>query len=107
RMHTWLYARESVESPGMMFADWLHPRVRYFVGREDRLPVDGNLLLAAIAPRPFFFVAGLSDAVSNNFGDEQSFHSANKVYKLLGEDAEATGKLGLLKVPGYHGANDW
>ena len=98
---------ESIQSTTLMFPDWLHPRVRYFVGREDRLPVDGNLLLAAIAPRPFFLVGGLNDEVSNNWGDEQSFHSANKVYKLLGEDAEATGKLGLLKVPGYHGANDW
>ena len=59
------------------------------------------------APRPFFLVGGLNDEVSNNWGDEQSFHSANKVHKLLGEDAEATGKLGLLKVSGYHGANDW
>ena len=65
------------------------------------------MLLAAIAPRPFFLVGGLNDEVSNNWGDEQSFHSANKVHKLLGEDAEATGKLGLLKVSGYHGANDW
>src|SRR6185295_6894423 len=69
--------------------------------------VDGNLLLAAIAPRSFFTVGGLNDEVANNWGDEQSFHSANKAYKLLGEDAEATGKLGLLKVPGNHGANDW
>ena len=98
---------ESIQSTTLMFPDWLHPRVRYFVGREDRLPVDGNLLLAAIAPRPFFLVGGLNDEVSNNWGDEQSFHSANKVYQLLGEDAEATGKLGLLKVPGNHGANDW
>ena len=94
---------ESIQSTTLMFPDWLHPRVRYFVGREDRLPVDGNLLLATIAPRPFFLVGGLNDEVSNNWGDEQSFHSANKVYKLLGDDAEATGKLGLLKVPGYHG----
>jgi dienelactone hydrolase len=98
---------ESIQSTTLMFPDWLHPRVRYFAGREDRLPVDGNLLLAAIAPRPFFLVGGLNDEVSNNWGDEQAFHSANKVYKLLGEDAEATGKLGLLKVPGNHGANDW
>ncbi len=65
-------------------------------------------MLATIAPRPFFLVGGLNDEVSNNWGDEQSFHSANKVYQLLGEAAEATGKLGLLKAPGYHvRANDW
>jgi dienelactone hydrolase len=94
---------ESIQSTTMMFPDWFHPRLRYFVGREDRLPVDGNLLLAAIAPRPFFLVAGQNDEVSNDYGDEQSFHSAQKAYDLLG----AGDKLGLLRVPGYHGANDW
>ena len=94
---------ESIQSMTMMFPDWFHPRLRYFVGREDRLPVDGNLLLAALAPRPFFLVAGQNDEVSNDWGDEQSFHSADKVYQLLG----AKDKLGILRVPGYHGANDW
>ncbi len=94
---------ESLQSTTLMFPDWFNPRLRYFVGREDRLPVDGNLLLAAIAPRPFFLVAGLNDEVSNDWGDEQSFHSAQKVYDLLG----AKDKLGILRVPGNHGANDW
>ncbi len=98
---------ESIQSTTLMFPDWFHPRLRYFAGREDRLPVDGNLLLATIAPRPFFLVGGNNDEVSNNWGDEQSFHSANKVYKLLGAGGEENGKLGMLKVPGYHGANNW
>ncbi|HVT79077.1 MAG TPA: alpha/beta fold hydrolase, partial [Phycisphaerae bacterium] len=94
---------ESIQSTTLMFPDWFHPRLRYFAGREDRLPVDGNLLLATIAPRPFFLVAGINDEVSNDWGDEQSFHSAQKVYDLLG----AKDKLGILRVPGNHGANDW
>jgi dienelactone hydrolase len=94
---------ESIQSTTMMFPDWFHPRLRYFVGREDRLPVDGNLLLAAMAPRPFFLVAGNNDEVSNDWGDEQSFHSADRVYQLL----NAPDRLGILRVPGYHGANDW
>jgi dienelactone hydrolase len=94
---------ESIQSTTLMFPDWFPPRLRYFAGREDRLPVDGNLLLAAIAPRPFFLVAGQNDEVSNDYGDEQSFHSAQKAYDLLG----AGDKLGILRVPGYHGANDW
>jgi hypothetical protein len=98
---------ESIQSTTLMFPDWFHPRLRYFAGREDRLPVDGNLLLAAIAPRPFFLVGGLNDEVSNDWGDEQSFHSADKVYQLLdGPSAEGSPKLGILKVPGYHGANN-
>ena len=94
---------ESIASLTMNHPDWFHPRLRYFAGREDRLPVDGNLLLAALAPRPFFLVAGQNDEVSNDWGDEQSFHSADKAYQLLG----AQDKLGILRVPGYQGANDW
>jgi pimeloyl-ACP methyl ester carboxylesterase len=93
---------EGIESTTKMFPDWFSPRLRFFCGREDRLPVDGNLLLAAIAPRPCLMVSGFNDEVSNTWGDEQSVHSAMKVYQLLG----ASDKLGLYRVPGFHGAND-
>jgi pimeloyl-ACP methyl ester carboxylesterase len=93
---------EGIESTTRMFPDWFNPRLRFFAGREDRLPVDGNLLLAAIAPRPCLMVSGFNDEVSNTWGDEQSLRSAMKVYQLLG----APGKLGLYRVPGFHGAND-
>jgi len=94
---------ESIESTTKMFPDWFNPRLRFFVGREDRLPVDGNLLLAAIAPRPCLMISGFNDEVANTWGDEQSLHSAMKVYDMLG----AGEKLGLYRVPGFHGANDW
>jgi pimeloyl-ACP methyl ester carboxylesterase len=93
---------EGIESTTRMFPDWFSPRLRFFCGREDRLPVDGNLLLAAIAPRPCLMVSGYNDEVSNDWGDEQSQHSALKVYQLLG----AADKLGIYRVPGFHGAND-
>lgn len=109
---------ESIQSSSLMFPDWFHPRLRYFVGREDRLPVDGNLLLAAMAPRPVFMVSGYNDEVSNDWGDEHAFHSAARVYDLLnpgsagafGGATRVTAKgseaLGILRVPGFHGAND-
>ena len=49
---------ESIQSTTLMFPDWLHPRVRYFAGREDRLPVDGNLLLAPSRRARFSWSAG-------------------------------------------------
>ncbi|MEX2404309.1 MAG: acyl-CoA thioester hydrolase/BAAT C-terminal domain-containing protein, partial [Balneolales bacterium] len=30
---------------------WLHPRLRFFVGREHKLPVDQNSLMSLVAPR--------------------------------------------------------
>ena len=42
---------ESIESTTRSFPTWFVPRLRFFAGREDRLPIDGNLLVAMIAPR--------------------------------------------------------
>jgi dienelactone hydrolase len=95
---------EGLESTTRMFPDWFHPRLRFFSGREDRLPVDGNLLLALVAPRACIMVSGFNDQVANTWGDEQSLHSAAKAYALLG--VPAAQRLGLLRVPGFHGAND-
>jgi dienelactone hydrolase len=94
---------ESIQSTSLMFPDWFHPRLRYFVGREDRLPVDGNLLLATVAPRPVILVCGYNDEVANTWGDEHSIHSAQAAYTLTKAPADA---LGALRVPGFHGSND-
>jgi dienelactone hydrolase len=93
---------ESIETTTRMFPTWFAPQLRFFAGREDRLPVDGNLLTAMIAPRACLIEYGQNDEVSNTWGDEQTYHSALAVYQLLGEPD----RLGLLRVPGFHGAND-
>src|SRR5271157_1839975 len=93
---------EGIETTTRSFPTWFVPRLRFFSGREDRLPVDGNLLAAMIAPRAALIEYGLNDEVSNSWALEQVYHSAMKVYTLLGQP----GRLGLLRVPGFHGAND-
>jgi len=93
---------ESIETTTRSFPAWFIPRLRFFSGREDRLPIDGNLLIAWIAPRAVLIEYGLNDEVSNTWGDEQAYYSALKVYKLLGQP----NRLGLLRVPGFHGSND-
>jgi len=93
---------ESIESTTRMFPIWFVPRLRFFSGREDRLPVDGNLLVAMIAPRACLMEYGLNDEVSNTWGSEQTYHSALKVYSMLGQPD----RLGLFRLPGFHGAND-
>jgi pimeloyl-ACP methyl ester carboxylesterase len=93
---------EGIESTTRSFPTWFVPRLRFFSGREDRLPIDGNLLVAMIAPRSILMEWGHNDEVSNNFGLEQAYQSALKVYKMLGQPE----KIGILRVPGFHGAND-
>jgi dienelactone hydrolase len=93
---------EGIESTTRMFPRWFAPQIRFFSGREDRLPVDANLLVALVAPRACLMEYGLNDEVSNVWGNEQTYHSAIKVYQALGKpDA-----LGVMRVPGFHGAND-
>ncbi len=93
---------EGVESTTRMFPLWFAPQLRFFAGREDRLPVDANLLVALVAPRAFLMNYGLNDEVSNVWANEQCYASALKVYSALGQP----GRLGVMRLPGFHGAND-
>lgn len=93
---------ESIESDTREFPTWFLMRLRFFCGREDRLPIDGNLLVSMIAPRSCLIEYGLNDQVSNTYGDEQTYNSALKVYQRLGHPE----RLGIFRLPGFHGAND-
>ncbi|MDR1011044.1 MAG: alpha/beta fold hydrolase [Opitutaceae bacterium] len=94
---------EGIESTTRMFPDWFAPQFRFFSGREDRLPVDANLIIALIAPRAVLSEWGNNDQVANGWAIEQAHASAQKVYDHLNAPA---GRLGLLHVPGFHGSND-
>ena len=95
-------AGEGIETTTRSFPVWFHPRLRFFSGHEDRLPVDGNLLASLIAPRSILMEYGLNDEVANTWAQEQTYASAIKVYSLL----KQPDRVGLLRVPGFHGSND-
>ncbi len=65
---------------------WFSPRLRFFAGREDKLPVDQNLLLSMVAPRGLMIYAGYAEHEGNPFGYEQAYRSALSVYRLLGHE---------------------
>jgi pimeloyl-ACP methyl ester carboxylesterase len=95
-------AAEGIETTTRSFPTYFAKSLRYFTGREDRLPVDGNLLQAMIAPRSIISLYGLSDEVGNTYGNEQSHYSSEKVFTLLGvPDHNA-----IIHPAGHHGAND-
>lgn len=103
----WRYASErgggeSIESTTRMFPDWFLPELRFFCGREDRLPVDANLLLDLIAPRAVLMEWGLNDEVANGWAQERVYDACRPVYGRYG----AADRLALLRVPGFHGGND-
>jgi len=65
---------------------WFHPRLRFFAGREHKLPVDQNMLMAMVAPRGLLMTAAYSEHEGNSFGYEQAYRSVREVYRLLGRE---------------------
>jgi dienelactone hydrolase len=63
---------------------WYNPRLRFFVGRESKLPVDQNSLMALIAPRGLMITSSITEHAGNPWGIEQAYLSAKKVYDFLG-----------------------
>jgi hypothetical protein len=60
RYTTDMFVNETLEQITGNFPHWFHPRLRFFAGREQKLPVDQNLLAAMVAPRalPVFGLRG-------------------------------------------------
>lgn len=79
-------------------AHWFHPRLRFFFGREDRLPVDQNLLLALIAPRALLLHYSIMEAQLNPWASEQCYRSVKQVYRFL----HAGNNIGILPRTGEH-----
>jgi dienelactone hydrolase len=74
---------EGIEPLTREHPQWLHPRLRFFAGRESRLPVDQPQLIACIAPRPCFVSTALHDPGESVWAVEQSIYSARRVYDLF------------------------
>lgn len=93
--------QESVEFMTRNFPEWFHPRLRFFTGREDYLPVDTHALLGLIAPRPCLISAALNDNCECTFAIEQSYKAAKKVYEFL----QSPHALNIRYRPGSHETN--
>ena len=87
------------------FAYWFHPRLRWFVGRENRLPFDQHFLKALVAPRALICTEANNDLWANPKGTRFTSRAAGKAFRLLGEEA----KNGLHFRDGDHNlsAADW
>lgn len=86
RYTTDMFVNESLEKITADFPHWFHPRLRFFAGREDKLPVDQNMLMAMVAPRGLMMYAGYAEMEANPFGYEQAYRCVKPVYQLLGRE---------------------
>jgi hypothetical protein len=78
------FANESIELLAGAQPHWFHPRLRFFSGREDKLPIDQHSLIALVAPRGVMMYSGYAESAGNPVGFEQAYRSALEVYKFLG-----------------------
>ena len=90
---------EGIELITRNFPDWLHPRLRFFAGSEQKLPIDNHELIALSAPRACLISTALNDDVESTWAIQEAYLSARRVYRLLG----AAGNLAVLWRPGAHG----
>jgi dienelactone hydrolase len=89
---------EGIELVTRVFPDWFHPRLRFFAGREDRLPIDFHELVALVAPRACLISTALNDGVETTWAAQRTHRAVQPVYRLLG----AENRLALLWRPGNH-----
>jgi hypothetical protein len=88
--------------------------------RVNEFPVDANLLVALIAPRPLLLQTGNTDKWSDPMGEFLAAVAAGSVYRLLGKQDLGTDKLppagtpilntlGYIMHDGGHGTvpSDW
>lgn len=80
------FDNETIAEITTNFPHWLHPRLRFFIGREHKLPVDQNLLMALVAPRGLMLCSAITEHQGNPWGIEQAYRSAQRVYRFLGAE---------------------
>ncbi|MGY1607932.1 glucuronyl esterase domain-containing protein [Geodermatophilus sp. SYSU D00700] len=93
---------EGVELLTRHYPGWYHPRLRWFAGREHRLPTDAHELLALAAPRPVLVSVAVEDPVERVPAARAAVDAAREAWALLGRgDA-----LELALRPGGHRADE-
>lgn len=94
------YCNQTLDDITANAAHWFHPRLRFFFGREDKLPVDQNLMISLIAPRPLLFQYSIVEEQLNPWANEQCYQSVKKVYDFL----KADNKIAVYARLGEHAA---
>ncbi len=89
---------EGIENITRRFPDWFHPRWRFFVGREHKLPVDLPDLVAMVAPRACLLSIAINDPVESTWAMEKTYLAVKPVYALH----EAEERLRILWRFGSH-----
>lgn len=97
------HSNESIDYLVSRRTHWLHPRLRFFHGREHKMPIDQNSLMSLIAPNALLLSSSIREGGGGDpWAIEQMYHSLLPVYKFL----EAPQKLGVRLRDGEHGVSE-
>ncbi len=83
RYANYIYDIEDIALLASARPSWLHPRLRFFIGRENKLPVDQNFFVALVAPRGLMMSTAITEGAGNPWAVEQAYHASQKVYDFL------------------------
>lgn len=90
------------------FPHWFCKNFHKFNNQEELLPIDQNMLIALIAPRPIYVASAESDLWADPLGEYLSMYYSTPVYQLYNQDVFGSPKLPELNQPkiigkyGYH-----
>lgn len=74
---------ESIEFLYSRRTHWGHPRIRFYAGREHKMPIDQTSLMALIAPNALLLSSSVREGDGDPWAIEQAYHSLRSVYKFL------------------------
>jgi hypothetical protein len=98
---------ETTDHLNTAFPHWFCANYKQYTGHPEKLPVDGNELLALIAPRPLYVASAEEDQGSDPKGEFLSAANVGRVYALFGRKGLGTDRMPPLNTPimhdvGYH-----
>jgi pimeloyl-ACP methyl ester carboxylesterase len=101
-------AGETVKMINASFPHWFCANYKRFNDREDQLPLDQHLLVAAIAPRAVYVASASEDRHADPQAEYRSWRLASAAWQLLGDtgavpaEPPAVGSPLHLGRMGYH-----
>ena len=109
---------ESLRAVTKSFPYWFSPALLAYAHQPDDLPLDQNLLIALIAPRPILLGGARLDRWSDPAGAFAAAQAAAPVYRLFGEEGidqptyartNLNARVATYVRPGGHGVRprDW
>ncbi len=98
---------ETVKNLNDRFGYQFCANYRKFGDHVDQMPVDSNMLLSLIAPRPLYLQTGDEDKWSDPKGEFLAAVAAEPVYRLLGKQGLGTDQppppgVAIMHTIGYH-----